>query len=433
MCIKELNALAQPFVFSIIDSILIKLFYFTAQSFNIYIAKEFKIRHNRRMRKYFFWSLAVVLSTVSVAIFTAGLLNLPQKQKTAVFVCSAPLSGPAKHLGIQYTNGIGAYFKYAATTGAFQNCKIIFEVYDDRYEPFLTAKNISSALLVNKEAFGVLGVVGTPTSEEAIKIAAKNDAPFLAPLSGANFLYDTKNAKNFTLRPSYTLEAEAMADFFVKTGISKIAVFYQNDGYGLSALKSIENAAKNKDIQIVAEGVYNRNTLSIKYAFNEIKKASPEAVVMAGTYKPAVEFAQKAQKNGVDWLFFNFSFTGLEPLEEEATKKLSRPDRLFIAQVTPPLFSKEPSIEEFKRIYAQVYPYEKPNSVAFEGFLVGKTISEALKNGGCDSKEKFISNLSNLKLKLTEESFLNYSKNDRNGLKKVYLMRLDGKGAKLVR
>lgn len=375
----------------------------------------------------------IFIFLISLLFAAVYLVERPSKTQSALFVSSAPLTGPAKHLGIQYTNGINAYFKYSGDKKMLGDCKIVFEIYDDHYEPFLTSKNISTALSRNKKAFGILGVVGTPTSEEAVKIAAKKDAPFLAPFSGANFLYETHLAQNFMLRPSYQLEADNMVEFFVKQGIEKIAVFYQNDGYGLSALKSIKNAAQKTNLEVVSEGVYNRNTLSVKYAFNEIKKSNPQVVVIAGTYKPAIEFVEKAQNSGLEWLFFNFSFTGFEPLLEEAQKKIKDPNRIFITQVTPPLFINEESTEEFKKIYAEYYPHEKPNSVAFEGFLAAKVVVAALKNGGCDSKDSFISNLTKLQIKLTEDATLNYTKTDHTGIKKVYLLRFNKEGAQLVK
>ena len=57
----------------------------------------------------------------------------------------------------------------------------------------------------------------------------------------------------------------------------------------------------------------------------------------------------------------------------------------------------------------------------------------ALKNGGWDSKDSFISNLTKLQIKLTEDATLNYTKTDHTGIKKVYLLRFNKEGAQLVK
>lgn len=352
-----------------------------------------------------------------------------EKNKEILFISSAAMSGPAKNLGVEYTSGINSYFKYANEQKMLGGDKISFEIYDDQYEPFLTKTNITKAIK-KPNIYGVLGVVGTPTAEEAMKIAINNDIPFLMPFSGAEFLY-SNNELTFTLRPSYKKEAERMVKYMTASSIKRVAIVYQNDSFGLAALSAFSKSIANSNIELVAEGVYNRNTLSINYAFNEIKKQRPDAVVIAGTHKPSIAVIKKAADENMNCLFFNFSFAGYEPLYEEAKKKAVNLNNIFITQAVAPLFIHSDTADEFKKIYQKYYPEQKPNSIAFEGFLAGKTIVKALSLSKKRSLQGFIDSLTTLNMQLSNEN-LAYTANDHAGLKRTYLLRFDKNGSTLI-
>ncbi len=383
-------------------------FFFTSGSF---VGKKY-------FRVYLFaFVLTVVASVMYFAFQDRG-------KKEILFVGSAPLSGPAKQLGVEYTSGIDTYFRYANETGLIGQDKVVFEAMDDQYEPFLTKMNIAKAIK-QKNLYGVLGVVGTPTAEQAVKIALGEGVAFLMPLSGAEFLYGG-NPLIFTLRPSYKKEAEAMVRYMQANNIKSAAIVYQNDSFGLTALNALSKSIEGTQVKLVAEGVYNRNTLSINYALTEIIKHSPQAVIIAGTQKPTVELMKKAAENKADTLFFNFSFGGYEPILEEARKKNINLNNVFIAQVVPSLSANgSEDAKLFLDLYPKYHPNSKPNSIAFEGFLAAKIIISALGQDR-DSREGFIKALSAINVELAGKK-LSYL-HDHNGLKNTYLLRLTDTG-----
>ncbi|HOI83344.1 MAG TPA: ABC transporter substrate-binding protein, partial [Campylobacterales bacterium] len=281
-----------------------------------------------------------------------------------------------------------------------------------------------------QNVYGVLGVVGTPTAEEAMKIAINESIPFLMPLTGAEFLYDA-NHLTFTLRQSYKQEAATMVKYMLAHDIKKVAIVYQNDSFGLTALNAFSKSIAGSGIKLVTEGVYNRNTLSINYALGEIIKYSPQAVIIAGTQKPTVELIKRAEDNKLEALFFNFSFGGYEPIYEEARKKRVNLNKIFITQVVPPLMTNEnEDTRAFKTLYAKYYPSSKPNSIAFEGFLAAKTVVSALAKAR-NSRSDFIKSLSSMQIELAGKKLL-YAENDHGGLKDTYLLKLGENGGILV-
>lgn len=362
-------------------------------------------------------------STIALSIFVYYYF-IETNTKEILFGTSVALSGPLQEIGIQYTNGINTYFKYINDNGGINGTKINFIIKDDQYEPLIAIENISSLIRNNKNLFAILGTVGTPTAEETIKYAVKSNTPYLMPFSGADFLY-TNNYKNiYTLRPSYKDEAFEMVKYLLSNNIYDIAIFYQNDSYGLSALKGINEAIKGTSISILAEGIYNRNTISIYSALEEIRKTKPKAIIMAGAYKPSIEFINQAVKKGYDWEFLNFSFVGLEPLQNEIQ---NHKNKILVAQSIPPLSYRNKDSEEYQKLFKQYYPNMLPNSVAFEGFLVAKVVVNALQNTKNLTKQNFLNSLNNTNMTLFDNSILKYTNKNHNGLKTVYLLQVDKK------
>jgi ABC-type branched-subunit amino acid transport system substrate-binding protein len=330
-----------------------------------------------------------------------------------------------KEIGKEYIAGIDTYFKYSNQIGLLKNKELKLAVYDDQYEPYITRQNISSIISnYKKNLIGILGVVGTPTSEEAMNLAVKNDIPFLFALSGASFLYQDYS-KIYSFRPSYQQEAKKIAEFIHKRGYSDIALLYQNDSYGINALNEITKELNKKNKSIKIEGVYSRNTISIYSAYQDIKKANPQIVIMAGAYKPTVHFISQAYKDNQKWKFVNFSFVGLEQLSKIDPKYLNS-DNIYITQPLKPLTMQSETEKIFATEYKKYYPSLKLTSTAYEGFLVGMIVTKALSNLEYVTKKEFLAQLNRIKQKL-DYMQIDYTKNN-NGLDKVYLIDIATKG-----
>ena len=68
----------------------------------------------------------------------------------------------------------------------------------------------------------------------------------------------------FNVRASYDDEAETLVAHFIAKGAKSVAVFYQDDGFGLAVLSGTEKALKKRNMLVAAKGTFQRNTLAIK-------------------------------------------------------------------------------------------------------------------------------------------------------------------------
>lgn len=132
---------------------------------------------------------------------------------------------------------------------------------DDLYEPDLAFVN-TRQLIDNHRVFALIGEVGTATSRSAASLAGGEDATFITPFTGAEFLRSPGTGTVVNLRASNYQETEEMvARLTEDLGITRIAVMYQNDSYGQAGLDGVLQALERRGLEITASWFYQRNAM----------------------------------------------------------------------------------------------------------------------------------------------------------------------------
>src|SRR5262245_53643140 len=234
-----------------------------------------------------------------------------------IFGQVAALQGPAQALGQGMREGILAAFEEANRAGGILGRKLELKSADDGYEPEKTIEAIK-AMLNEEKIFAFVGAVGTPTSKAGQPIATEAKVPFIGPFTGAEFLRAPYNRYVVNVRGSYYQETEAWIEHLTKDlGITRIAILYQDDAFGLAGLAGVNIALAKREMSLVASGSFKRNTTAVKSALLDIMKAAPQAVVTVGPYKPIAEFVKVARQQKFDPIFLAISFVGSDALARE--------------------------------------------------------------------------------------------------------------------
>lgn len=327
------------------------------------------------------------------------------KEKTLIVGASLPNTGIIKSWGESVSNGVNAYLSYANDNNLIKNKKIEFLVYDDKYEPELTYENTQKLVYENK-VFALFGFVGTPTIKRVLPILYDENIPFFSAFSGASFLRNNKNQNFINFRSSYDQEIDNLINYLNdEKKLNKIAVFYQNDDYGEEGYISLLNLLKNKNLKLVAEGSYKRNTLSINHAFNEIKDAKPEVIFMIGAYKTNSLFIKKAKENEnlKNVIFCNISFGDANSMVKELENLNTTSENIIFSQVVPSYTNTSiPVVNEYQNLMKKYYPKEELGFISLEAFLSSKILVNAISRiNGEITREKLI-----LTLKTTPNNLL---------------------------
>jgi ABC-type branched-subunit amino acid transport system substrate-binding protein len=289
----------------------------------------------------------------------------------------AALEGPAQALGRGMREGLLAAFAEANRAGGIAGRQLELKSADDSYEPEKMIEAMKKMLGEDK-VFAIVGPVGTPTANAGQPIATEAKVPFIGAFTGAEFLRNPYKRYVVNIRPSYFQETEAWIEHLTTDlGITKIAILYQDDTFGLAGLQGVKIAMAKRNMSLVASGTFRRNTTAVKSALLEIMKANPEAVVTVGPYKPIAEFIKLARQAKMDAVFVAISFVGSDALAQEMGDKGAG---VIVSQVVPfPGDKSIPVVAAYQAALAALAPEAKPGFVSLEGYLVGRLVIEALK------------------------------------------------------
>src|SRR5580700_7649766 len=275
-------------------------------------------------------------------------------EKTIVFGQVAALTGPAQDLGQGMRQGILAAFEEANRGGGISGRTLALKSRDDGYEPEKTVEATKASLDEDK-IFALIGAV-----------------------TGAEFLRNPYNRYVVNVRSSYFEETEAWIEHLTKDlGISKIAILYQDDAFGLAGLEGVQRAMAKRNMTLVASGSFKRNTVAVKSALLDIMKAEPEAVVTVAPYKPVAEFIKLAHQVQLNAVFVAISFVGSDSLAKELGNEGAG---VIVSQVVPsPWDDSLPVVASYQHALTAADATAKPGFVSLEGYVVGRLVVDALK------------------------------------------------------
>jgi len=370
----------------------------------------------------------------AIAFSTLGWAADPGLTDTAITIgMSAPLSGPNGAYGLDMRQTIQAYFEQLNKAGGVNGRKLELVALDDGYETERTVANTKTLLQDNK-AFALLAYYGSsPTTEALNTVIGPAKVPLVGTISGASSLREPISANPnsrymFNARASYGDETETIVEQLVSLGIKRIAVLYQNDGFGKSGLDGVSAALRKHSLEPIAAGSVERNSLDVAKAVESISKASPQAVVMVTLYKPTAAFVKAMKKIGQNPMFMTLSPVGTEQLVQELGPEARG---IGISQVVPyPWNDVTPVVREYQKLVS------KPGSYSYygmEGYLMARTLVEGLKRAGRDvSREKLVSALESMNNVDFGGYRVNYSATARQGSRFVELT-VVGPGGKILK
>ncbi len=381
------------------------------------------------MRKAALIALMGLLGTTAVAA------EVGVTDTTVTIGMSSPFSGPNGAYGLEMKEAITIYFDQLNKAGGVNGRKLELVALDDGYETDRTVAN-TKKLIDEHKVFALLQYYGSsPTTQAMNDVFGPAKVPLVGTISGAGTIRQSpkdnpNNRYMFNIRASYADETDAIVNQLVSLGLKNIAVFYQNDGFGLSGLEGVKLALKKHNIEPSAVGTVERNSLDVDAAVKAISKVTPQAVVMVTLFKPTAAFVKAMRKAGQNPQFMTLSPVGAEQL----VKDLGNDARgIGISQVMPyPFNDTTPIVREYQRLLQSVkktdYSY-----YGIEAYVTAKVMVDAIRKVGKDlTREKLTQTLESMSNTDFGGYRVNFTPNERSGSKYVDLTVI-GSGGRVLR
>lgn len=364
-------------------------------------------------------------SLAASASALAGFPAVHAQSDKIVLGQSAAFTGPAAQLGIQLHAGAKLYFDQLNAQGGIGGRSIEIRKLDDGYEPARCEENTRK--LLEDDVAALFAFVGTPTSAIALPLATRAKIPFIAPFTGAMALRTPFNRYAFHLRASYNDETALIVKQLHNVGITKVAVFYQNDAYGKAGLDGVQAALASLNLKPVALATVERNSVDVAKAVEVINASAPEAVVQITAYKSSAAYIRAARKAGYGGGFYNVSFVGTQALADELGKDGAG---VVVSQVVPsPYVGNKAISREFADAARKSNGAVQANFSSMEGYIAAKVLGEALRrSGGKGGPESLVAALESINGQPFGGFNVNFSRSDHAASTFVEMSMLTGDG-----
>ncbi len=298
--------------------------------------------------------------------------------KDIVIAQIAALSGVQASAGKAYAAGLRLGFDAANAGGGINGSPLRLVSVDDAYKPEETVR-LARETIARENPVALTATVGTANADALIKagILTGSGIPLIGPSSGANSVIGQPGV--FLTKASYADEVNQLFITLSSMGLTRVAVLYQDDGYGRDLLASATTLAPKYKVELVAQSSYDRISANVEPAVNALLKADAQVIFLAAISAPAANFIKAYKQRGGNAMLIGPSPVDISYLQKQLSKELLRG---YVASTVGPVESRTslPIIREYLKLKA-ASPSPDYGIRSLEGYVTSRVIITALQRG----------------------------------------------------
>jgi ABC-type branched-subunit amino acid transport system substrate-binding protein len=306
---------------------------------------------------------------------------------------SAGITGPVAGSVKEQIAGAQVYLRTINASGGVAGRRIELVTHDDGFDAKRTPDNVRK-LIDEDKVFALFMVRGTPQNESILPIIAAQKVPLVAPLTGAITLHRPVNRYVFNVRAKYQDEVARAINHLATSGMSRIGIFYANDGFGRDVLEGYSAALQARGVQPAATASFARPMGDITQSVAAMNKANPQAVLVIGSGSEAARIIRELRRAGSEAQFVTLSNNAADSFIRELGADARG---LIITQVVPGTNSSQMTLASEYRSLAKQQGVE-PSNAGMEGFMSAKVLVEGLRRAGPDlTRERLVTALEGMR------------------------------------
>ena len=326
--------------------------------------------------------VSVLVAALGVALFAA-----PSLAASVQIAVAAPFTGAAAPYGDNVKAGVQIKVDEINAAGGINGNKLDVVWMDEQCDP-KEAATIAPKIAQDKSILAVVGHVCSSAHLAALPNYVRAGVAAISP-TATNVAISEKNqdraGKVWSFRNVYRDDFQGvfMARYAKNMlGLNSVAVFYENNDYGIGLKDAFSAEAKKIGLNIVGEEAYVKGAQDFAPQLTKFRAANPEAIFISGYYGEGALIASQAKQLGMDVVKL-----GGEGLDNVDYIKLAR-DAAEKTYVAVPFIEDVASpeakqfIEKFKAAYKRDADYMSVNAYDATGI-----VAEAIAKGGADREK----------------------------------------------
>ncbi|MFL6130578.1 MAG: ABC transporter substrate-binding protein [Mycobacteriales bacterium] len=314
---------------------------------------------------------------------------------------SYPFSGPASAYS-SIPKALTGYFKKVNEAGGVNGRKIEFVTYDDGYEPQRALTN-ARKLVEQDKVFALFNPLGTANNLAMRDYLNQRKVPQLFVATGAT-VFGAEQAKYpFTsgFQPTYRTESKVYAKYLkAEKPTAKVAVLYQNDGFGKDLLGAFTEGVAGSGVTIVARESYEPTDPTVGPQVKKLAASGADVFLDISTPKAGAQaIAAVAQSGWKPLHILNNVASSKEQVIKPVGYKYAQGILTAAYFKTPedPQWANDEAMQAYKADVAKYAPDANPlDTYSVYGWLVGGTLVETLKKMTAPTRQAMLDAARNL-------------------------------------
>lgn len=252
------------------------------------------------------WSryLVKILLVLSVALTPAVAFA-----GTLYIGCASPFTGALAPYGENVKRGVSMMVDKVNAAGGIHG-DMVEVIYADDQCSAKDAVTASNSIVRDERIVGVIGHLCSDAHLAALPAYTRSGVPIITPTAThvdiSNQNMDSQG-RVWSFRNVYRddFQGRYLAEYALrKLGIKRVAVFYEENDYGVGLKNAFIESAHSLGIFVVAEIGYKKSTFDFTEHLKRLERVSPGGIFISGYYNAGARIARQAAEVGLDVLKF---------------------------------------------------------------------------------------------------------------------------------
>ena len=293
------------------------------------------------------------------------------------------LTGPNASTSAEGTKILTGYVDMINDKGGINGNRLNHVIKDDQYDPAKTAA-LAEEVITKDGAVALINAVGTANAMALMKtgVLTRHKVPLIGVFSGADVIRGPGSEQIFHTRASYSDEIMKISRLASTLGLKRIAVLYQDGGFGASIMQSINKASGEYQLEVMHKEPYTAGETDFAPHARRVIAAKPQAIFLMGVPEAVIRFMTAYNAPAAASQIYSLSFVPVKMLVAIAGEQKVR--GMGISQVVPNPDSAVISLaKDFQAFLKSPYGAGvQSNTVNFEVYLNVRLVAEAIRLAG---------------------------------------------------
>ncbi len=244
----------------------------------------------------------IVVFVLGLALLLASVAHAADAIKIAV---PSPYTGPAAAYGDNVKAGVEMKVAEINAAGGVNGQQIEAVYLDEQCDP-KEAATVSTKIVMDDAIVGIVGHLCSSAHLAALPNYVRKGIAAVSP-TATNVTISDKNkdrdGRVWSFRDVYRddFQGAFLAEYAKNAiGLESVAVFYENNDYGIGLKDAFVSKAKEIGLNVVGEEAYVKGTTDFTPQLTSLKEKNPQGLFISGYYNEGALIATQASKLGLD-------------------------------------------------------------------------------------------------------------------------------------